>query len=300
MEHSNPLSEIQNKLYDYAGIPDTILRILGDLEKEKRPFLWTLQRNVDKAMSFTLNFPPTPRTPKAKPGNRRPPPPTRKQEILRKPTSTVTCEETPSHPVKKKSPSCTRRDMKRHQRWIRKFHHADTRRRSCDKGHPPQHVNTNQKVPDSLPSVVLHDSDIISQKSPDSGCLPDSAVSNPTVKDNLCRDGEDIGTTNEPAQPSTASSDTLQDMDSTPLDSSKERDTPQEFDIEAELLIQRTFCVECNKPGASCPSGLKACMQCKVCHYCSKQCQLKHWKSGHRDDCAEIARLGALRPRSQS
>lgn len=197
MEHSISPSYTRNKLIDYAGIPAYVLRILGDLETQS-PISWNLQRNVDRAITLTLSF--SPRTPKANIGNRRPPPPSRKLETLRKTPSTVTCEETPSNLLKKrKSPSCAKRDRKRHDKWIRKFHPSDTR--SCDKGHPPQDDNTNQKVPESLPSAVSHDTNIKSQKSSDCGCLPDSADSNPTVTDNMCGEGEDsLTTTKEPEQ----------------------------------------------------------------------------------------------------
>ena len=29
----------------------------------------------------------------------------------------------------------------------------------------------------------------------------------------------------------------------------------------------------------------KACARCKTCHYCSKKCQVEHWKAGHKVDC---------------
>ena len=40
---------------------------------------------------------------------------------------------------------------------------------------------------------------------------------------------------------------------------------------------------------ANCGSGekeqLKACARCKAFHYCSKKCQVEHWKDGHKVDC---------------
>jgi hypothetical protein len=30
---------------------------------------------------------------------------------------------------------------------------------------------------------------------------------------------------------------------------------------------------------------LKACARCKAFHYCSKKCQVEHWKAGHKVDC---------------
>jgi len=42
-------------------------------------------------------------------------------------------------------------------------------------------------------------------------------------------------------------------------------------------------CAACNKRGA----GIKFshCARCKVIHYCSKECQIIHWKRGHKIDC---------------
>ncbi len=78
-------------------------------------------------------------------------------------------------------------------------------------------------------------------------------------------------------------------------DSDFDSDTQSECDIQTELLLQKTFCVQCNKLAADCPGGtLKACMQCKVSHYCTKHCQAAHWKAGHRDDCVELASLRAM------
>ena len=36
---------------------------------------------------------------------------------------------------------------------------------------------------------------------------------------------------------------------------------------------------------------LLKCSQCKAASYCSKECQLKHWKSGHKQEC-KLAQSG--------
>ena len=33
---------------------------------------------------------------------------------------------------------------------------------------------------------------------------------------------------------------------------------------------------------------LKRCKQCQTLYYCSKQCQLKDWNNGHKDECEKI------------
>ena len=42
---------------------------------------------------------------------------------------------------------------------------------------------------------------------------------------------------------------------------------------------------ECQKKGETVESGLQRCARCKVTSYCSKDCQVKHWKAGHSVDC---------------
>ena len=41
------------------------------------------------------------------------------------------------------------------------------------------------------------------------------------------------------------------------------------------------ICVNCGKR----EENLKACARCRAFRYCSKKCQVKHWKDGHKVDC---------------
>jgi hypothetical protein len=51
----------------------------------------------------------------------------------------------------------------------------------------------------------------------------------------------------------------------------------------AEMTVNKASCFVCGK-GASC--GLKACSKCKEVKYCSRACQIQHWKhQGHREEC---------------
>ncbi|KAL4437333.1 hypothetical protein ABPG75_004472 [Micractinium tetrahymenae] len=49
------------------------------------------------------------------------------------------------------------------------------------------------------------------------------------------------------------------------------------------------------RAGASCksadevPGGLKVCANCRITRYCSAECQLKDWRSGHKQRCPKIA-----------
>lgn len=48
-------------------------------------------------------------------------------------------------------------------------------------------------------------------------------------------------------------------------------------------------CLGCREPFAA--ASLVRCAKCRMVDYCSKECQVKHWKSHHRDEC-DILRAG--------
>jgi hypothetical protein len=43
--------------------------------------------------------------------------------------------------------------------------------------------------------------------------------------------------------------------------------------------------LECANCGSRKKGELKACARCKAFQYCSKKCQVEHWKDGHKVDC---------------
>ncbi|GLJ28235.1 hypothetical protein SUGI_0554660 [Cryptomeria japonica] len=45
------------------------------------------------------------------------------------------------------------------------------------------------------------------------------------------------------------------------------------------MLDQHNVCAVCGEPGP------KRCSRCKAVHYCSSECQTKHWTQGHKLDC---------------
>ncbi|KAL7547406.1 hypothetical protein ACHAWF_010716 [Thalassiosira exigua] len=64
----------------------------------------------------------------------------------------------------------------------------------------------------------------------------------------------------------------------------------QDMDDAAELvstLERQTWsqCEYCIKSASSVSQPLKACSKCKAVRYCSKECQVQHWKEGHKIDC---------------
>jgi hypothetical protein len=49
----------------------------------------------------------------------------------------------------------------------------------------------------------------------------------------------------------------------------------------------RQMCATCGKQGDK-ECVLKQCARCKAFFYCSKECQVKHWKAGHKVDCKAL------------
>ncbi|XP_060595368.1 uncharacterized protein LOC132749572 [Ruditapes philippinarum] len=57
------------------------------------------------------------------------------------------------------------------------------------------------------------------------------------------------------------------------------------IDIDSKKEISDVVCAQCKKP-ASEAGTLKRCGQCHVTLYCSKECQIAHWKQGdHKNKC---------------
>jgi hypothetical protein len=48
--------------------------------------------------------------------------------------------------------------------------------------------------------------------------------------------------------------------------------------------IWKHICANCGKERDK-ECALKQCARCKAFSYCSKECQVKHWKAGHKADC---------------
>jgi TPR repeat protein len=44
-----------------------------------------------------------------------------------------------------------------------------------------------------------------------------------------------------------------------------------------------SYCANCQKPAPT-----VACSACKAASYCSKKCQVQHWKAGHKIDCKSV------------
>merc|ERR1711982_116971 len=44
-------------------------------------------------------------------------------------------------------------------------------------------------------------------------------------------------------------------------------------------------CANCKKDAKCFAGPLKQCVRCKAVWYCGRECQVKHWKEGHKIDC---------------
>lgn len=51
--------------------------------------------------------------------------------------------------------------------------------------------------------------------------------------------------------------------------------------IDSMLGFLKQGCASCGKRG----NNFMNCSRCKTMHYCSKKCQVKHWKKGHKIEC---------------
>ena len=49
---------------------------------------------------------------------------------------------------------------------------------------------------------------------------------------------------------------------------------------DATAAPKHPHCVVCGKPSSA------HCGNCKAVHYCGRDCQVKHWKDGHKHACA--------------
>ena len=54
--------------------------------------------------------------------------------------------------------------------------------------------------------------------------------------------------------------------------------------VRLESVIRET-CAHC---AADLPEGRKSCcVECKAAYYCGRDCQMAHWKAGHKKDCVK-------------
>ncbi len=69
--------------------------------------------------------------------------------------------------------------------------------------------------------------------------------------------------------------------------------------VQERFLELYTECGYCQLPSSECSAGLKPCSRCLCRAYCSKDCQRKDWKQGHKECCSEEqgARMREVRRR---
>jgi len=72
-------------------------------------------------------------------------------------------------------------------------------------------------------------------------------------------------------------------------------EAPPGFEGSSSSAATRPAEPRCAVCGAREPeAALKRCSACRAVHYCSQQCQLKGWESGHHAECSRLQQLGGL------
>lgn len=63
---------------------------------------------------------------------------------------------------------------------------------------------------------------------------------------------------------------------------------------EKRANIQKEVCENCSKRAQDLQIELLQCSRCLAAYYCSKKCQISHWKRQHKKDCAQREKEGEL------
>ena len=67
----------------------------------------------------------------------------------------------------------------------------------------------------------------------------------------------------------------------------------EKYRADASELIERLenqgkkSCANCKRDAQCFSRKMKRCTRCKAAWYCGRECQLKHWKDGHKIDCVK-------------
>ena len=58
--------------------------------------------------------------------------------------------------------------------------------------------------------------------------------------------------------------------------------------VRLEREIERKIRESCAHCRADLPEGKQSCcVECKAAYYCNRDCQVAHWKAGHKKDCVK-------------
>lgn len=60
-----------------------------------------------------------------------------------------------------------------------------------------------------------------------------------------------------------------------------------------EIPVDKDECSGCHRRAAADDEGFKCCSKCKLAYYCSKDCQVSHWKS-HKANCKRVTEAKKL------
>lgn len=242
------------------GIPVSVQDILTKLEDEVPGVIWNLQK---KQNEFSLTLKWSNSCGKISDPKLAPCDVSRDQPlvVLESEAVVATVSRTGrSKKTKKKSPSAKRRDQRRLQAWKEKRKSSPssygdklTDNLLVSLGLPPR--------PTPPPSKTTIDA------------TPDSTRGATTVTEPT-----DIAVSASEDRPTTPNP---QDTPEGPLPSVTSVADPGDPDC----------CFTCGRPESE-TLALKCCTRCKLAQYCSKNCQISDWKSGHKDQCSALVREG--------
>ena len=204
-------------------------------------------------------------------------------------------EKSSSHIKKKKSPSRIKRDRARFRNWLAKKQERLKSRKQAD---TVSIAETESSLESQLSGSSIHSpsSPELSSSSPE---LP------PPSSPELSPSSPELSPSRSPHKP--VSADILKEVEEVLLAPSADdffgpyqKDCYEtcncspcspSFDIstEASQFVRDIFrCDACLIPADQAAEGLKRCMRCKCVAYCSKSCQVAHWKQQHKPVCDKM------------
>jgi hypothetical protein len=256
------------------GVPEYFVQVIGDMERGKLPYIWTLQKNVD-GYSLMLKSPA-----KSAKRIRRHLEPVNKDTLSRKqdhmkssscsvPDKVPTRDNT--RPKKKKSPSCKQRDRNRRRRWKRKKKSPRALDKSSDSDHG-QDLDSLSLIADAIQSVVRE------RLSPGHDTVQDCLAQ---ANSNQSPFAED----NSPAETTVSEVTSQDDLWPTPPPAISESGDESEYDT-----YRCDRCAYCSCLATD-SAPLRLCTGCYLTNYCSRQCHAAHWKSGHKQYCKQLKEM---------
>ena len=74
------------------------------------------------------------------------------------------------------------------------------------------------------------------------------------------------------------------------------KNDPVDEATKAEIEPDSPNCAQCGKPAL----GMLRCTGCRRVYYCGKDCQVSHWRAGHRGECPWTAKRKAAKAKAKA